>query len=191
MHARTRPHRSPSLRLLGALVFASVVGVSVTSASAATAPQGPTGDWVVENGKAVIRVVNCGGQYWGVVAWERNPGGTDVNNPSPALRSRPTLGMPILLGMAPAADPGTWRGQIYNSQDGRTYSGRISLRDANTLHVEGCVLGFLCGGQDWHRATGAAALAQAQPRSGRGGRRGGTASLAEGPAAKVCSTLVR
>jgi uncharacterized protein (DUF2147 family) len=142
----------------------------------------------VANGKALIRVVPCAGQYWGVVAWEQKPGGTDVNNPSAALRSRPTLGMPILLGMAPSSQPNTWRGDIYNSQDGRTYSGRITLTDANTLRVEGCVLGFLCGGEDWHRASGTSAFAQAPARQGRGR---GTASLVGEPAAKVCSTLVR
>jgi uncharacterized protein (DUF2147 family) len=184
MPAHIRLHR----HLLHHVACAAFGVIAAGAVCAAPAPQGPSGDWSVANGKALIRVVNCGGQYWGVVASERNPGGTDVNNPSTALRNRPTLGMPILLGMASSSQPNSWRGEIYNSQDGRTYSGRITLVNPSTLRVEGCVLGFLCGGEDWHRASGTSAFAQAPQRQGRGR---GTASLVEEPAAKVCSSLVR
>jgi hypothetical protein len=44
-----------------------------------------------------------------------------------------------------------WDGQIYNSQDGHTYSANVSLVDTNTLRVQGCFLGFLCGGENWTR----------------------------------------
>jgi len=86
-----------------------------------------------------------------VVAWEAQPG-VDSKNPDPNLRSRPTLGMPILLGMAPS-QTNRWDGKIYNSQDGHTYSASISLLDPNTLRVQGCFLGFLCGGENWTRVN--------------------------------------
>ena len=61
--------------------------------------------------------------------------------------------MPILLGMAPSQyDKNKWEGEIYNSEDGHTYSANISLADPNTLKVQGCFLGFLCGGENWSRA---------------------------------------
>src|SRR5579884_348148 len=158
-----------------AVLFAAA-GIGFASATAASAAPSPVGEWMVANGQAIIRIVDCGGQYWGLVAWEKNPGGTDVNNPNPALRNRPTLGMPILLGMTSSAAQPTWSGQIYNSQDGRTYAGRVSLAGPATLHVEGCVLGFLCGGEDWRRVNGGAAMAA----SGRSGGR--TAAVAKEPA---------
>ena len=74
---------------------------------------------------ARIKIVDCDGRLWGVVAWEAQPG-IDNKNPDRALRSRPTLGMPILLGMTPTKT-NQWDGQIYNSQDGHTYSANISL----------------------------------------------------------------
>jgi len=157
-------------------------------APAAAAP-GPAGDWMVAKGEAIIRIVDCGGQYWGVVAWEKNPGGSDARNPNPALRSRATLGMPILLGMRPAGQQGTWSGQIYNSEDGRTYGGNISLQGTDTLSVQGCVLGFLCGGEQWRRVNGTSALAQAPGRGAKSA--GATAAVAKEPPARVCSGLVR
>jgi len=35
----------------------------------------PTGDWRVADGVANIRVAECNGSMWGVVAWEKTPGG--------------------------------------------------------------------------------------------------------------------
>ena len=111
----------------------------------------PSGEWLVAKQIARIKIADCDGRMWGVVSWEARPGGIDSKNPDPNLRSRPTLGMPILLGMTQSrADQ--WDGQIYNSEDGHTYSASIRLVDPNTLRVQGCFLGFLCGGENWTRA---------------------------------------
>ena len=88
---------------------------------------------------------------WGIVAWEKTPGALDVENPDPAKKSRPTLGMPILLGLAPnPKEPGKWSGEIYNSQNGKNYTANISLADENTLDLEGC-LWIACLTQKWTR----------------------------------------
>lgn len=175
-------------------------------AQAAPAPD-PTGEWRVEKGYATIRIVDCNGEFWGVVASEQTPG-VDKNNPDPKLRSRPTLGMPVLLGMRPSR-PNEWSGQIYNSQDGRTYSASISLRSGDVLKVQGCVLGFLCGGESWTRVptettagtsapqkpTGANTRTPAAPRSRTAGS-GAPAPAAQPPspqtqpAEEICSALV-
>jgi uncharacterized protein (DUF2147 family) len=112
----------------------------------------PTGDWLVADGVAHIRIADCDGRMWGVVSWSQQHG-VDQNNPDPAKRSRSTLGMPVILGMQPA-QPNRWEGEIYNSENGKTYQGRIILTSPDTLRVEGCVLGFLCGGQNWTRVKG-------------------------------------
>jgi uncharacterized protein (DUF2147 family) len=114
-----------------------------------TPPPDPTGEWLVAKAVARIRIVNCTGNLWGVVSWETTPG-IDSKNPDQHLRTRPTLGMPILLGMA-QTKPNRWDGKIYNSQDGNTYSANISLANPDTLRVQGCFLGFLCGGENWTR----------------------------------------
>ena len=113
----------------------------------------PTGDWRVADGVANIRVAQCGGSLWGVVAWEQQPGGRDGNNPDPAKKSRPTLGMPILLDMKKKPGIDSWEGQVYNAKDGQTYSSSITPTDADHLEIRGCVLGFLCGGETWTRVA--------------------------------------
>ena len=111
----------------------------------------PTGEWLVAKRVARIKIVNCDNRLWGVLSWEMEPG-VDSNNPDPAKRTRPTLGMPILLGMA-QTKPNEWSGEIYNAEDGRKYSSSISLLNPDLLKVQGCVLGFLCGGENWTRVS--------------------------------------
>jgi uncharacterized protein (DUF2147 family) len=132
-------------------IFLSAI-LPIASATAAFAAD-PTGDWRVADGVANIRVAQCGGSMWGVVAWEKEPGGRDKNNPEASLQSRPTLGMPILLDMKKKAGADSWEGQVYNAKDGQTYSSSITPVDADHLEIKGCVLGFLCGGETWARVA--------------------------------------
>jgi uncharacterized protein (DUF2147 family) len=111
----------------------------------------PTGDWRVADGVANIRVAECNGSMWGVVAWEKTPGGRDKNNPDVALQSRPTLGMPILLDMKKKPGADQWEGQVYNAKDGKLYSSTIKPVGSEQLEIQGCILGFLCGGETWTR----------------------------------------
>jgi uncharacterized protein (DUF2147 family) len=124
-----------------------LLGTDVTSALAAD----PTGDWRVADGVANIRVAQCNGAMWGVVSWEKEPGGRDTNNPDPAKQSRETLGMPILLNMKKKAGADSWEGQVYNAKDGQTYASSITPHGSDQLEIQGCVLGFLCGGETWTR----------------------------------------
>ena len=131
--------------VLSGLTFAA--GLSSAPALAAD----PTGDWRVADGVANIRVAQCNGNMWGVVAWEKVPGGRDKNNPDAAKQSRATLGMPILLAMKKKAGVDAWEGQVYNAKDGQTYSSTIKPVGTDQLEIQGCVLGFLCGGETWTR----------------------------------------
>ena len=146
------------------------IGVVALLASLdAAAAADPTGEWVVDGGYARVRIENCSGNYWGVVAWEKTPGGTDKNNPEASKRTRPTLGLPIMIEMKPTSSAKRWDGEIYNTEDGRTYSANISLSKDDVLRVQGCVLGILCGGQDWTRYKEASVAAPARPVAARGG----------------------
>jgi uncharacterized protein (DUF2147 family) len=133
------------------LVAAALVTAGFGPAGAAD----PTGDWRVADGVANIRVAECNGAMWGVVSWEKKPGGVDQNNPDVSKRNRPTLGMPILLDMKKTKpDKDEWDGQVYNAKDGKLYESAIKLASPDQLEIEGCVLGFLCGGETWTRVSG-------------------------------------
>ena len=114
----------------------------------------PTGDWKVADGVANIRVAECNGSMWGVVAWEKMPGGRDKNNPDVSKQNRPTLGMPILIDMKKKPSVDQWQGQVYNAKDGQFYSSTIRPIGSDQLEIQGCVLGFLCGGETWTRVAG-------------------------------------
>jgi uncharacterized protein (DUF2147 family) len=130
--------------------------LAANTANTAPLALDPTGEWDTEKGDAHIRIVDCNGRLWGVVSWAKTPG-YDVHNPNPSMRSRSTVGIPVLLNMKPGDDPGTWEGEVYNAKNGRTYDASIEIQSADKLHVEGCALAVLCGGEDWKR------LVQSQP----------------------------
>lgn len=125
---------------------------AITTASAFAAD--PSGDWLVADGVAHIRVAECNGNVWGAVVWEKEPGGLDVHNPDTSKRSRPTLGMPILINMKKKPGADQWEGEVYNANDGKTYSSTIKPNGSDKLEIQGCVLGFLCGGETWTRVAG-------------------------------------
>ena len=91
---------------------------------------------------------------WGAVSWEKTPGGRDKNNPDASKQSRPSLGMPILIDMKKKAGVDQWEGQVYNAKDGQFYSSTIKPVGSDQLEIQGCVLGFLCGGETWTRVAG-------------------------------------
>lgn len=163
--------------------FTVILAAAVVAA--APAPD-PTGEWLVSDGSAHIRIVNCGSALWGVVSWQKKPG-VDRYNPDPAQRSRPTLGIAVLRNMRPGDDPGQWEGEVYNAKNGKTYDASIELHKPNTLHVEGCALGILCGSEDWTRLTPGQ-----PPQPNEGGAAGAVAPTSEpttAPAAAICAGL--
>ena len=156
----------------------------------------PTGDWRVADGVANIRVAQCNGSMWGVVAWEKTPGGKDKNNPDVAKQSRPTLGMPILIDMKKKPGVDAWEGQVYNAKDGQPYSSTIKPVGTDQLEIQGCVLGFLCGGETWTRvgppipSSPANSMAKGAPKASR--RAPKTAAPAPAPAApKTTGAAIR
>lgn len=116
----------------------------------------PTGIWQTQAGDARVRVTRCGGALCGAIASLRDKidpqtgkPPVDDKNPDPARRNRSMIGLQMFIDMRPTA-PGKWSGQIYNSDDGKTYASNVSLSGSDTLKVEGCV-GAFCGGETWTR----------------------------------------
>ena len=172
------------IRSLLAVLFLGLAG----GASAQTVE--PSGVWIVANGHARVRIGPCGEAYWGVIDWARIPN-LDKNNPDPAKRTRPVVGMPILLAMKPVA-PNEWKGEIYNAENGKTYDGKMSVTGPDALKISGCVLGGLfCGGQTWERfkeEEGTASISPSKPGTASVASKPGTASPASKPIATASKT---
>jgi len=138
---------------------AGVIAIGVLGGCCAATAADPNGTWLTEGGKATVRIANCGGALCGTIAALKEPNDpatgrpqTDKNNPDASKRSRPMIGVQIVLGMKPSG-PDKWSGEIYNAEDGKTYSGGLTLMGATSLKLEGCVLKFLCKSQTWTRAN--------------------------------------
>ena len=120
----------------------------------------PLGNWLTQTGTSRIRIADCGGALCGTIVWLKEPTDpetgkpkTDKNNSDTTKRNRPLIGVQIMLGKKPAGE-GKWAGQVYNAEDGKTYSGNLTFTGGDSLQLQGCALGGLvCKGQTWTKAN--------------------------------------
>ena len=111
----------------------------------ATAARAETPEGMWETGESHIEIYDCGELLCGrIVALDEpldakgNPK-TDENNPDPALRSRPILGMDLVAGFSRKSDTKWVGGTIYDPRDGKTYKCKMTLEKDGTLKVRGYV----------------------------------------------------
>jgi uncharacterized protein (DUF2147 family) len=119
-----------------------------------------TGSWLTRNGESKVAMSKCGAALCGTITGLKQPNGddgrpkTDKHNPDASKRNRPVVGTMIVLNMTPSGTPDKWNGQVYNPEDGKTYSGSITLKGANALDLQGCVAGgLICKTQTWTRTN--------------------------------------
>ena len=119
-------------------------------ATPALAAPSVSGRWLTKGQDSIVEIAPCGAQLCGRVvkilkAVQGGPA-TDRNNPDPALRSRPLLGLPILTGFTDKG--GSWGGTIYDPRNGKSYRSFLARNPDGTLKVQGCIA-FLCQTQAW------------------------------------------
>jgi uncharacterized protein (DUF2147 family) len=139
-----------------ATIAAALLAVSLGASLAAD----PSGTWRTEEAKATVRIAACGPALCGTIVSLKEANDpdtgkpkTDKNNADASLRNRPMVGVEVVLGMKPSGTANKWSGQVYNAEDGKTYTGNLTLQDANTIKLEGCVMGFICKAATWTRAN--------------------------------------
>jgi len=139
--------------------FAGVAFLALAGSGSALAAD-PNGTWLTQIGTSRIRVADCGGALCGTIVWLKEPNDaetgkpkTDKNNADASKRSRPLIGTQIVLGMKPAGTD-KWTGQVYNAEDGKTYSGNLTYSGGGSLQLQGCALGGLvCKSQTWTKVN--------------------------------------
>ena len=116
------------------------VGAAMLAASAAGAAAGDAkGEWLRDNGESKVRISPCGGEaLCGAITWLRDAGG-------PAR-----VGQQVFFDMKPHGD-NVWTGSAFNPDDGKTYSGKMTL-SGDHLVTAGCVFGgLICKSVSWTR----------------------------------------
>ena len=146
------------LRIATLAIVSTVVLVLSIVAPALAAD--PLGTWLTGDKKGKVKIVNCGGAICGSLVWLQDPNDpethqpkTDKHNADASKQSRPLLGIPIVLNMKPGGTD-VWQGQVYNAEDGSTYSGSFAMTSANSAELKGCVMGgLICKSQTWTRTN--------------------------------------
>lgn len=169
---------APAARAPRTVLAAGLFAALGTAALAA--PVDPSGTWLTGDGRAKIRIDRCGPggtDACGRVVWLKVPtapsGGprTDLNNPDPAKRARPVMGLQIIDRLKP--DASGYAGEIYNADEGKMYSVGLKRESESELAVSGCLLKILCGSQTWTRVPDvnqhAANVAPEKAKGDRGG----------------------
>ncbi|UFZ06522.1 DUF2147 domain-containing protein [Bradyrhizobium ontarionense] len=148
------------LRVSLRIVVSLLLSMAESRGHAAPASD-PTGTWLTEDGRARVRIERCGAmpdRLCGYIVWAKEAADArgqpfrDRLNPDPAKRSRLLLGHQMLLGLKPNPD-GRYAGEVYNAEDGKTYSVSIWREGPKMLAVKGCLLGLFCATQGWAQVT--------------------------------------
>lgn len=129
----------PLANLKRSALAAAVLLAGLTLAGTAQA-QDVSGVWLRESEASRVRFAKCGDAICGNIVWLK-----DTNGPA-------KIGQRVFFDMKPDGN-GKWKGSAFNPEDGKTYSGTMSLQ-GNQLTTAGCVFGgLICRSVNWSRVN--------------------------------------
>jgi uncharacterized protein (DUF2147 family) len=97
------------------------------------------GTWVRDTGASRVRFEKCGDAVCGSLVWLK-----------PGADPSAKVGQKIFYDMKPNG-ANSWSGSAFNPEDGKTYTGKMTL-SGNTLSTSGCVMGgLICKSANWTR----------------------------------------
>ncbi|MGO9389825.1 DUF2147 domain-containing protein [Rhodoblastus sp.] len=122
-----------------ALFRTALVVAALGAGGACAFAQEAGGIWMRDDGAARIEFSPCGPALCAVIVWLKSP------------TSKAHVGQQVFFDMT-RADQNSWTGKAFNPEDGKTYSGKMTL-SGNRLKTSGCVLGgLICKNVTWRRA---------------------------------------
>jgi uncharacterized protein (DUF2147 family) len=120
------------------LISAAAAAFALVASTSAFAAE-PFGTWTRPSSGTQVSFYDCGGKLCGKVVGVKDQTKKD------------TVGKVIMSGAAKSGD-NTWKGDLLNLEDGKTYSGVVTLEGPKALNLKGCALGGLvCKGETWTR----------------------------------------
>lgn len=124
-------------------------------------PPTATGRWITESGNLEVQIEPCGDTQCGIVV--RVLGNRSMSSSAQELQpadTRPALGMKILTDLRADGDA-AWLGAIYNRENAKTYSVRLTMDGPQQLIVRAYVgLPIFGKSQLWRRVEGSAEMSK-------------------------------
>lgn len=139
------------------IVLLIFLGTAFSRAADDLSSVSPLGLW--KNDDARFEIFESGGKLGAKIVGLTEPNTkegkpkTDFNNPDPAQRKNPIIGLVFMKNFSPAGN-GRWeKGTIYDPKNGKTYASYMQLENRDTIRVRGYI-GFSALGrtQVWTRA---------------------------------------
>ena len=120
--------------------LAAFAALGLLASVSTAAAQEVVGTWERDTGASRVRFTKCGEALCGSLSWLK-----DTNGPA-------KVGQRIFYDMKPNG-ANKWSGSAFNPEDGKTYSGTMTL-SGSTLTTAGCVMGgLICRSVKWNRAN--------------------------------------
>lgn len=122
-------------------------------------PDAIVGTWLTGSKNGRVQIYKQGSQYFGKIVWLKEPNDpktnqpkTDSNSPDSQKKAQPLLGLVNLRNFSYAGENVWDQGKVYDPENGKEYSCKLTLRNNNTLDVRGYVGISLLGRTDtWQR----------------------------------------
>jgi uncharacterized protein (DUF2147 family) len=108
------------------------------------------GLWLNPENGSNIEFYKCGDGLCARLAKVTDGQTTDDKNPDPAKRGRPIVGLVIMDGAKKSA-ANAWTGTLYNRENGKSYTGTITVKGKDTVDLSGCLAVVLCRTATWTR----------------------------------------
>lgn len=139
--------------IIATLVFILITTISYTQTSV-------EGVWFNTKKDGKIKIFEKDGKFYGKIVWllepnDKNDGKPkrDINNPEDSKHQDPIIGLVVLKGLSFDKNNVWDDGKIYDPENGKTYSCKMTLIDNDHLDVRGFVGFSLLGRtENWTRA---------------------------------------
>ena len=118
------------------MLLLSALGIALAAPALAS---DVSGEWARDDGKGKVKFAHCGDAICGFISGVSDP------------KAPAKIGDKVFWDMKPNGD-NAWAGIAFNPEDGRQYTGKMTL-DGAKLTTAGCVFGgLICKSFTWTRA---------------------------------------
>ena len=143
------------------IIIVSIAFLSLTSfAYEPDDPDAIVGKWLSSKKRNQVQIYKQGNKYYGKLVWTPEPidpitkkPKVDKENPNEKLRHCLLLNTVLVNNLVYKGNNLWGDGEIYNPEDGKTYSCEVTMKDPNAMDLRGYVMGlsFLGKSKTWTR----------------------------------------